>query len=355
MASSYVQTLLLDALYKANNSDVFQSFEIRPSVYGALDAAWKMRNDILPAATIEGMKKSSARLNKIDVFKKEAAGAGTARKCTGTGDGSTARVTLSWQTVMEEFSISKLDLAQNNYTFQEMFSKRFNEKLKNLAKRIDAIVVAMLEANYTAGNGDNFVTFNNAFQVPESEWNLAANLASLWINSMKADMFKNDLDQDQIHMVGDANMQGIMNSLIAQGSANSVNTFFQMSGLTGSFTNRIVNNGGIKATGYGFQKGAFGILTWINQLESEGENTGTHIWTNFTMPRYGFKVGLKETITCADNSANVPGAEADSVHGYVLAVDISTPVQYSSDGNSGIYKYELDSDDNTLSGSGSYE
>jgi len=354
MASTYVSTLLNSALYKASQKDGFQTFETRGSVYGALDAAWSQRNDLLPATTIETLKKSSVQVVNIDVFKKEDAGTGTARKCSGSGKGATARIPLTWSTIIEEFEMSDLDFAQNNFNKEEIFQNRFEQRMLSIYTRLDTAITAFLESNYTQGSGDNFTFYNNASQVPLDSWSLAANQAAFWVNDAMADMFKNDLNADLIRMVGDANMMGVWKTLGAQGPQNGVNTAFQLAGINGRFTNRIANNTGIKATAYMYEQGMFSLLTWINALEKKGRDIGTDEWTMFKDTRYGFDIGMKVKRECVDNSADIDGAQADFKESFVMALDYATPIAYSSDSNSGIYKFELDRDNSILSGSGSY-
>lgn len=351
---AYTDTLLQDAIYKASKKDTFQSRELRGSNYGALDAAVAQNSLILPKSTIESIKNSSVQATKVDVIKKEAQGAGTARKCAGTGSGVSARSTLTWSTIVEEFSMSYLEMAQNDYSYEELFQIRLEQKLINLYKRMDAAVVAALEANYSAGNGDSFTLFNDAFQVPLNQYDIATTRAATWFNKVKADMMKNDFDPDMLHVVGEANLKAVFSNMLNQGQYTDTNLGFQFQGTTSSFTNRVSNNTGIYATGYAFEKGAFGFLTWTNKLSREGKDIGTDLWRSFNDPRYGFNIELKIKKACADNSGTITGAEADFTEGFVLAVDVCTPIAYTSDSNTGIYKYELNEDSTVQSGSGSY-
>lgn len=354
MADTYSATLLQDAIYKASKKDTFQSFETRGSVYGALDAAVAQTDLLLPKSTVESIRKASGQTEKVNVFKKESNGTGTVRKCTGSGAGATAQVTLSWSTLAEEFSMSELQMSANQYQYAEIFQARFEERLKSLYKRIDSAIIAALEAAYTVGAGDSFGTFNDAFQVPLSAYDMSSNRNATWLNKVKADMMKNDFEPDMLEMVGDANLSAVLRSMLAQGNNTATNLAFQLEAFMARFSNRVSNNTGIYATGYAYQKGAFGLLTWTNELSRKGRDIGTDTWGTFIEPRYGLEIELKTKRACADNSADVTGAQADLTEGFVMAIDIATPFAYSSDSNSGIYKYELNEDDSVQSGSGSY-
>jgi len=356
MASSYSATLLQNAIYKAQKKDMFQSFELRGSTYGALEAALRQESQLLPKSTLEKLKKASGHVVEIDVFKREPLGNGTARKCSGTGAGSTARVALVWQTITEEFAISHLDLAGNDYSYEELFQKRFEERLRSLYTRWDAAVVAALDANFSAGNGDKFIRFMDAAQVPLSNYDMSTNRSAMWANKAKAEAFQNDISMDNIRWVGDSGLMELTSAMLNQGQGTATNLGFQFQGMGFDYSNRVQNNEGRYATGYMFEPGMFSFLTWINKLEKDGKDIGTDIWTSFAEPKYGKQVGLKIKKTCADNSATLgAGTESDLTESYVMAVDIAIPFAYTSDDNTGVYKYEFDIDNDIQSGSGSYE
>jgi len=356
MASTYADTALLDAVMTAKANDTFQSFETKGSVYGALDAGIDGMRRLLPAGTLKALKEADQQPLKIDVFKKEDEGADTVFACTGSGDGATARVPLVFQGFVEKFSLSDGEMRYNKYSYQEMFRMRWAEKMKALYKRIDAYIVSILEANYSAGAGTSFTLFNDAFQVPLDEYDLASNRAALWLNKVKADMAKNDFSGDNIHILGESNMMAVASSMLNQGQGNETNLGWQFQGVTRNYTNRIANNLGIYATGYVFEKGAFGVFDWVDPRFREGKVAGEHIWTSFVDPRYGMTFGVKSQRTCADNTSIFAGQAmgADFEENWQIGIQIASPLAYDSDGGSFIYKYELDNDNSILSGSGSY-
>jgi hypothetical protein len=238
-----------------------------------------------------------------------------------------------------------------------MYNRRFSEKMKALYQRIDEYVVSIMEANYSAGNGDSFTLFNDAFQVPLAQHDIANTRAALWLNKVKADFRKNDFSGDNMHFVGDSNLSAVFSAMMNQGTATETNLGFQFQGVTNNYTNRIINNTGIYATGYGFEKGAFGIIDWVDPIFKTGHDTGTDAWFSFVEPRYGMTIGVKYKKICKDNSSAIFSGmtmAADLHESWQFGVMVSVPVAYTSDANTCIYKYEL-SDDNTVqSGSGSY-
>lgn len=357
MASTYSPTTLLEAVYTAKKNETIQAFETRGSVYGALDVAVGQTGLILPKSTIQKLKMADTQAEKINLFKKEAAGSGTAFACTASGKGATVQQTLTFEPFVESFELSHGDMAANQYSFEEMFQNRFEQKMKALYERIDEYVVSIVEGAYTVGEGNSFTTYNNAFQVPLNQYDLSAARAAMWVNKLKADIRKNDFSGDNVHILGDSNLVAVMSAMLNQGQGTETNLGFQFQGITSNFSNRVVNNNGIYATGYAFEKGAFGIIDWVDPLFRKGATNGQTTWSSFVEPRYGFTIGVLHTKGCADNSSIISGMTmaADLQETWQFGLQVAVPVAYSSDtNNSFIYKYELDEDNTVLSGSGSY-
>jgi hypothetical protein len=327
MSSTYL-TLLQDAIHQAKEDETFQSFETRGSQYGAVDIAMEQTNKLLPK-------------KKIDA-------------CSFSGAGATTSQTLVWQPFVEGFSLSYSEMKDNRYTYEELFNLRWREKMKALYKRIDAYIIARLEASYSAGAGTVFPTFNDARQVALSEWDLAQNRAANWINKARANFRMDDFSGDNLHILGDAFMSSVLSATLNQGAGTATNTGFQFQGITSNFTNRITNNIGIDATGYLFEKGAFGMLDWCAPIFREGMTNGTDVWMSQKDPRYGMTLGVKVTKECKDNSAINSKYTADWNESWQFGVEVSVPMAYDSEGGSFVRKYELANDNTVQSGSGSY-
>lgn len=356
MASTYSASVLQDAIITASKSDAFQKLETRGSVYGALDAAASGIGLLLPKSKIQQIKESDQQTVKIDVFTKEAEGNATAFACTASGDGATARQSLTWQPVIEKFRISHGDLQANRYSYEEMFQMRLEEKLKNIYKRLDEYVVSILEANYSPGAGNAFPIFNNAFQIASDEYDITTNRAARWLSKAKSDFMQNDFSGDNIEFIGNAKLLEIVSSMQAQGNATNTNLGFQFQGVNFRFSNRISDNTGMYATAYGFEKGAFGIIDWIDPLFRSNATIGTHEWTSFFEPRYGMRLAMKITKMCADNTGILSGTTmgADFEEQFQLGLLASVPTAYTSDSYTYISKYEFSEDNTVQSGSGSY-
>lgn len=356
MAFPYINTLLQDAIITAKKNETFQSLELRGSVYGALDMASAQTSILLPPSRLAAIKDADSQVTKIDTVVKESEGSATAFACDASGDGATARTTISWEPFVEVFSLSYGSILANKYTYEELYQIRFEQAMKNLYKRIDEYIVSVLEAGYSQGEGTSFPTYNNAFQVALDQYDLQTNRQALWANKLKADMIKNDFSGDNTWMLGDSNFMQIVSSMANQGTGTHTNLGFQFNGMLTKADNRVINNNGIYATGYAFEKGAFGLVDWIDPLFRVGKSIETDEWTSFIESRYGMRIAVKVKRQCKDNTAINSGMTmgADFQESWQLGVQIAVPTAFTSDANTFIYKYEFDEDNSTLSGSGSY-
>lgn len=346
-------TQLQDAIYKASQNDYFQKNENRPEMLGMTEVALADINLLLPKNTLEAIKKSSRQPTKIDVWQKRANGSATARACSGTGGASTTRQTVTYTGFTEDFSISALEFADNDFGRAEAISFNLADRIRALDERIEAYLVSSVDTQVTEGSGTIFTNFNDAKQVPLDKWDLSNSRAALWLNEARSEMAQNKY-KGPFNLVGDPVMMSVTMAMLNQGAGNGINTGFQFNGFDMKFSNAITNEVSIHATAYIFQKGMFGMLTWVNALSRQGKDIGTDAWMVMAHPNKGYEIELKIKRSCVDNSGSFTGAEADYVESFVLHVDVAAVFGYSSDSNSGIYKYELDNDNTVQSGSGSY-
>lgn len=335
---AFTPTLLQEGILNVRqvNGLGFQENELRRSRYGALEAANAGVNQLVPASELARLKQASSQQTSMDVFARVADGTGTARKCSGTGTGTTAKISISYATFAEEFAISKIEHEGNRAKEQEVFNYLLNEKLRSLHTRIDTAAVTALEAAAVAAPSAAFGTaVGNALQF--------ASTARLdFYNQMKSNLEINDFygGYDNVHSTSQAELVRYDQ---AQGGANATNLQFQLGDYTHFSSNRVANGIGVQSTSYMFERGTFGILTWTNQLSRMGADIGTDVWMTMEDP-FGLlgSIEVKVKKECTDNSGSFAGAEADLVESYVMAVDVAFVTAYDSTGsNSGIYKAEV--------------
>jgi hypothetical protein len=335
-------TLLLEARARIQDatSGKITANELRMPRFGAAAALLDGAAGLIPGLT--ALKKSSAQPIRIPVFNKIAAGSGTVRKCAGTGTGTTALVTPTFQGITEEFAISELEQVQNQVGKDKALAYLISQKAKAIYGRIDAIALAFLETKKSAVNlGSYFgALVASAKQVAQAD-------KEDFFAGMQAELKANNFF-GMMEFVAGYNLEVLYNKLMNQGKQNAENQAFTVENFIPNFT-AVANGTGVKATAYAFEPGTVGIFPWLNQLSRDGADIGTDTWTTFRLPAMpgmgeGLLVELKVKKGCADtttaNSA-VIGAEADLVESYVLHVDLAPLAAYSSDTDTGVYKYEL--------------
>ena len=342
---AFTPTVLLNGLVSVGevNGLVFQENERRRSKYGALEAHVQGTPMLIPASRLTDLRTSEERVTSIDTFKKEPLGSGTARKCVGTGTGTTARTPLVYSTIMEEFSISTLEHTNNLTRQQEAFNHLLNEKLKSMASRADTLAVANLEANKSVVNAGSIYAFGTApfdtaaHKVPNT---LDKNL---FFNNVSVEMQENDFD-GQYWNIASTSQKALIRFANLQGAGNATNLAALDDDFSHFTSNRVTNaDAAIESTSYMMTPGTVAMISWINTLERNGAVAGQDKWESFDDP-FGLlgRIGLKINETCTDNSGSFAGAQADLVTSYVLSVDLAFVAAFTSDTDTGIYKYEIE-------------
>lgn len=335
---AFTATVLQDALLnvRETNGLGFQENERRRTRYGALEAARIGTPLLVPATTLREIKEATSQTTQIEVFNKEAAGTGTARKCNGVGTGTTARQAITYSTFVEEFAISFLEHDANEAKMQDAFNHMFNEKLRNLTTRVNIAAVAALEAAAVPGAGSFGVIAANARQFSAAD-------RLDYFNQVKANMNENDFFGG-IHNIASFSQGELIRFDESQTQDTGTNRAFQLTDYTHFPSAGVANIPLVESTSYMFQPGTFGMISWTNQLSRMGKVVGGDRWETFEDP-FGLlgQIELKVKEDCVDNSVALgAGSEADLQTGYVMTVEVAFPTAYDSTGtDSGIYKAEV--------------
>jgi hypothetical protein len=86
--------------------------------------------------------------------------------------------------------------------------------------------------------------------------------------------------------------------------------------------------------------GTVGIVPWINQLHRDGADIGTDVWATIPDPFIpGWTWELKIKRSCTNSSGTVTGGQADIVDMYYIGGEFSFVKAYTSNTDTGIYKY----------------
>jgi len=340
---AYSATELLEArafLQDAQNGKIQQN-ELRRPPTGALQAFIDSTPALIMGGndTLKRIKESSEQVTKVPVLTKLAATNGTARKCGASGpEGDSAMVTLSYGTLVEDFSMSELLYRNNLVKYQEALRHNFMEVFRNLHNRLETLMTGFLETNKSLVNDGSINTFNAGTGTMSV---LQANKAQFFASIM-AEMGENDFNAPFLN-VHTMNQRMIQMLQQLEGSGNSNNLAPQQSG----FSHYGSNNFGAAATGqttsFIFIPGTVGLIgPWLNGLHRDGADIGTDTWTTVPDPFIpGWNWELKIKRACTDNTSISASRSADLVTQFVISGEFSRVKAYTSDTDTGIYKYTL--------------
>ena len=318
------------------------SQELRMPNFGTLKAHIDSSPLLMPGFNANDYKKSTQQPVTVQVFKKQALGTGTTRKCAGTGTGATAAKPIIFQTIVEEFAVSELEMQNNNLSEQALFNRLLVRAMVSAYTRLEVLGVAHLEAIKSPINNGAYyaTTLGSAKRVAY------ADRLNLWAG-IEAEMNDNDYP-GLVNFIGDSNSKALSAYIGAQGAGNGVNLAYQEDTFKAYFSRFVQRGVGVYATDYVFEPGTIGFYPWTRPDFLSNKDIGTDIWTTFTDPIMGMRWELKVKKGCvnaaifaADGTTPVAGTEAGYVESYVLSTSYAFTEAYSSDTSSGVYKYEV--------------
>lgn len=316
--------------------------ELRMPRFGTLQAHMDSSPLLMPGFDANAVKKSIQQPVTVQVFKKQPLGTGTTRKCAGSGTGATAAKPITFQTIVEEFAVSELEMQNNGLSEQDLFNRLLVRAMISGYTRLEVLGVAHLEAIKSPVNNGAYypTTLGNAKRV-----NYADRL-NLWAG-VEAEMNDNDFP-GLVNFVGDSNTRALSAYVGAQGAGNGVNLAYQEDVFKGYYSRFIQRGTGVFATEYFFEPGTIGFYPWTRPDFLSNKDIGTDIWTTFTDPVLGMRWELKVRKGCVntgilglDGVTPVAGTEAGFVESYVLSTSYSFTEAYSSDSSTGVFKVEV--------------
>lgn len=340
---AYSATELLEArAYLADaQAGKIQSNELRRPPTGALNAFIDSTPSLILGGnmTLENIKNSTEQVTKVPVLTKLTQGSGTARLCgTGGAEGDSAMVTLSYQTLVEQFSMSELLYANNLVSYQAALRHNFMEVFRNLHNRLETIMAAYLQTNRSAINSGTTNTWISSIKTMM----VALANKNQYFASIMSEMGENNFSAPfaNVHTMNQRMYQMLQQ---LEGSGNSNNLAPQQDG----FTHYGSNNFSTAATGttssFIFVPGTVGLVgPWKNALHRQGADIGTDTWTTIPDPFIpGWTWELKIKRGCIDNSGVSTGREADLVTQFVISGEFAPMKAYTSTTDTGIYKYAI--------------
>ena len=290
--------------------------------------------------TLEKIKKSGDQTTKVPILTKLTADNGTARTCATSGaEGDTALTTLSYTTYVEKFKISTLMLQNNDISYQTTLRHLMNEKMRILMQRLETNLAAYLESSHATTSGAETQATIGTFTGDIGIVALADK--NEYFSRLTTAMMQNNFAGPYQHV----HSMGLSNRIMLQqneGSGNSNNLAPQQQGFTHYGANLVPTTGSTEGTSFVFVPGTVGLLSYNNVLHRNNTQHGDDIWTTIANPFMpGLTFDLKSTTACTDNSGTSTHRGADLVTYFELVLEFSRYKAYTSDGDTGIYKFQL--------------
>lgn len=328
---SLVLTRIQNTLAQSN----IDKFEYRASRYGALDAFMSQSND--PAGILTEELKQKARtsigtLLQTPVIDYDAdITIGDTRTLTIQDSENTSRfIDITFATYAWGFTITPAMYMNNEISIQRDFNTKMMKYVYKLAQKLDEAALATLAANKTKIL-KNPLLYDFTGNTVNAKWTERENV----FGDLEVMMGANDF-YGQLHVVGDAGVQSIMNKLAQHGLYNDVNKQNEFAGKIVHLTNHLATTEGKYAQGYAVNSGALGMLTRFERDSLLGTVSGDgHEWGMATLPLLGLPVGTYFYDSVGDYSGIAGEATADMVRTrkehYGFAVDVAFITAYNSD------------------------
>lgn len=328
---SLVLTRIQNTLAQSN----IDKFEYRASRYGALDAFMNQSNDPTGILTEEMKEKARTSIGTIlqtPVIDYDAdITIGNTRTLTIADSENTSRfITITFATYAWGFTITPAMYMNNEIKIQRDFNTKMMKYVYKLAQKLDEDALAALAANKTKVL-KNPLLYDFTGNSVNAKWTERENV----FGDLEVMMGANDF-YGQLHIVGDAGVQSIMNKLAQHGLYNDVNKQNEFAGKVVHLTNNLAAAEGKYAQGYAINQGSIGMLTRFERDSLLGTRSGDgHEWGIAELPLLGMPVGTYFYDSVGDYSGIAGEATADMVRTrkehYGFAVDVAFITAYNSD------------------------
>ena len=328
---SLVLTRIQNTLAQSN----IDKFEYRASRYGALDAFMKQSDD--PTGILTEEMKEKARtsigtvLQSLVIDYEADITIGNTRTLTIPDSENTSRfIDITFATYAWGFTITPAMYMNNEVKIQRDFNTKMMKYVYKLAQKLDEDALAALAANKTKVL-KNSLLYDFSGNSVNAKWTERENV----FGDLEVMMGANDF-YGQLHIVGDAGVQSIMNKLAQHGLYNDVNKQNEFAGKIVHLTNHLAASEGKYAQGYAVNAGSLGMLTRFERDSLLGTVSGDgHEWGMATLPLLGMPVGTYFYDSVGDYSGLAGEATADMVRTrkehYGFAVDVAFITAYNSD------------------------
>lgn len=199
---------------------------------------------------------------------RRAKGSATERIYNHTGNrGDSAESVLSWDSIVETFSVSIKQNDNNVLSFEDNYASQLNSCISNVLERTETAKLAQLIADRTEINKGRI----------RGDWNSTDNVME--INASEEEKFfqnlgtsmKNNLFRNRVMVIVDSLAYMNAKFTSVQGNSNAVNLGFQFNGLNISMTTNDIDND-YNGAALAFSMDTVGIVPWIPKQNRKALN-----------------------------------------------------------------------------------
>lgn len=337
-----VKTLMQE--WRRDSESVYAP-EFRLAKYGAmnlfLDAA--RRNALVDADVRAEAKGSTGNTIKIRVMKDNAdAQVGTERSCTPVNNRTDSdMIGLTWTSITDGFTMFPNEYDTNDIKYQKHFNANMVSMVKRIAKKIDQLCLANLEANKTTvvANALNYQQTAGVIGAKWEERNYILNDLGVMLDAMN---FGGDM-----RIVSSVSIESLINELGMHGTANDVNYALELMGKQFFMTNQLNESGKFGAM-YAVAGNQVDVLSRVSRAEYHGSKAPGHQFGTTTLPLMGgltFGTHFIESVGDQSTATGQADMNCDIKHEFGFAIDLAFVNAYSSTKattGTGILKSTLD-------------
>lgn len=324
---------------RANSN--LDKYEIRGSRYGAFDCFVEQTNS--PMSMVSDELKAKARGSigapklQVPVINYDSGVTiSNSRSTTISDDENTsAFVEVTFATYSFGFTMVPSLYMNNEIGYQKDFEKKLMKYIYALGKALDSAALTALDSAKTQAIANPLLySFDSTGATPtfilSANWNQRENiLGDLGVMAGSNDFF------DQMHIIGDAGLQSMVQKLAQKDIYNAVNKRNEYADKVFHFSNSIAPKENVYAQGFAVNEGSLGVLTRFERECLNGTTARTgHEWGIATLPVLNIQCGTYYYESVGDYSAIAGAASADMdrvmKEHYGFAVDVAFITSYNS-------------------------
>jgi hypothetical protein len=244
----------------------YQDPELRRKQNPALALALKNLTATIPDQ--QALRTREDRSMYAYLFQTRQPGAGTARAARPTGSkGNSIQVGLTWQTIVETFSISMKQGDNNVFAYQEMLANELMQAALNLHSRLGTIFLNYMYVHrnqllLTSPQGAAADTVNYDYGVSAND--------QLYFFQKVRSIMDQHYYRGQLDIIADSLSFQQAQKLRAQGAQNATNLTFQFDNMDIYNTTETIDSNATNGSCLAMPAGMFAALPWIPKQNRTG-------------------------------------------------------------------------------------